>query len=133
MVTSEIRVAFGDTDPYGVIFFASYFKYFHRGIEDFLLARNLVPAEVFRNEEQKFGLPIVQSSCRFLSPARYGDRLLLETHLKKINRKILTFSFAIRREGEDKLVAEGEATMVGINSRWKSRPLPDNLLDKLRD
>ena len=133
MVTTEIRVAFGDTDPYGVIFFASYFRYFHRGIEDFLNSRGLVPAEVFRNEEMKFGLPIVQSSCRFLSPARYGDRLLLETRLKKINRKALTFAFAIRREGEDGLVAEGEATMVGINSRWKSRTLPENILNKLKE
>jgi acyl-CoA thioester hydrolase len=133
LVTTEIRVAFGDTDPYGVIFFASYFSYFHRGIEDYLLARDLVPAEVFRNEELKFGLPIVQSSCRFLSPARYGDRLLLETRLKKLDRKALTFAFAIRREGEERLVAEGEATMVGIDSHWKSRPLPDNILERLKN
>jgi len=132
MVTSEIRVAFGDTDPYGVIFFASYFKYFHRGIEDFLISRDLVPAEVFKNKEKKFGLPIVQASCRFLSPARYGDQLLLETRLKKVNRKVLIFSFSIRRNEEEKLVAEGEATLVGINNHWKSWPLPANLLDRLK-
>jgi acyl-CoA thioester hydrolase len=133
MITTEIRVAFGDTDPYGVIFFASYFRYFHRGIEDFFASRGLPPAEVFRNEELKFGLPIVQSSCRFLSPARYGDLLLLETRLKKLNRKALTFAFAIRREGEERLVAEGEAVMVGIDSRWKSRPLPDSIMERLKN
>jgi len=33
---TKVQVLFGDTDPYGVVYFVAYFRYFHQGIEEFL-------------------------------------------------------------------------------------------------
>ena len=63
-----INVRFGDTDPYGVVYFASYFRYCHHGIEEFLKHHGLIPSEVFRNRAEGFGLPIVSARCDFLRP-----------------------------------------------------------------
>ena len=46
---TEVRVRFGDTDPYGIVYFVSYFRYCHRAIEDFLRACGLPPEEVLAN------------------------------------------------------------------------------------
>ena len=76
---SQVRIRFGDTDPYGVVYFVSYFRYCHRGIEEFLRHLGLAPEGIFRNRQEKFGLPIVAADCRFLLPARYGELLEMET------------------------------------------------------
>ncbi len=38
---TEVRVRFGDTDPYGIVYFVSYFRYCHLAIEEFLRACGL--------------------------------------------------------------------------------------------
>src|SRR5512147_1415045 len=57
--TIEIRVRFGETDPYGVAYFAAILDYFKRGLDEFLRVRGLSPDAVYRNREKNFGFPIV--------------------------------------------------------------------------
>ena len=130
--TTQVRVRFGDTDPYGSVYFVSYFRYCHRGIEEFLRNLGLAPENTFRNREEKFGLPIVAADCRFLIPARYGDLLELETAVKEIKEKAIVFQFHFYRPPETKLLAEGTATIVAIDHTWKARPLPGVVAEKLR-
>ena len=94
---TQVRVRFGDTDPYGIVYFVSYFRYCHRGIEEFLRNLGLPPETMFRNREEKFGLPIVAADCRFLVPARYGELLEVETSVKEIKEKVIVFQFSFYR------------------------------------
>jgi len=72
---TKVQVLFGDTDPYGVVYFVAYFRYFHQGIEEFLRHIGISPKTFFRNQEEKFGMPKVAADCRFFIPAHYGDTL----------------------------------------------------------
>ena len=129
---TEVRVRFGDTDPYGVVYFVSYFRYCHRGIEEFLRSLGLAPESIFRNRAEKFGLPIVAADCRFLAPARYGDLLEMETSVKEITEKAIVFQFRFYLPPATRVIAEGSATCVAIDHTWKARPLPEVLRDKMR-
>ncbi len=122
-----ITVRFGDTDPYGVVYFASYFRYCHHGIEEFLRHYGLPPHEMFRNKSEGFGLPIVSASCDFLKPVWYGQQLRLSVSLQRMGEKSLTFAFRVHGPDNEDLVAKGEATMVAIGPDWRSRPLPERL------
>ncbi len=128
-VDLTVTVRFGDTDPYGVVYFASYFRYCHHGIEEFLRSRGLPPHEVFRNREEGFGLPIASASCDFLKPVRYGEQLRLAVSLAQIKDKALTFAFRFYRRESDELVARGEATMVAIGSDWRARSIPKRIVE----
>jgi len=66
-VEITVTVRFGDTDPYGVIYFASYFRYCHHGIEEFFRHHGLPPHE---SSEPGRGLR---------SPHRFGAVRLSET------------------------------------------------------
>jgi len=129
---TKVRVRFGDTDPYGVVYFVSYFRYCHRGIEEFLRFLGLAPENIFRNPEEKFGLPIVAADCRFLKPARYGELLEMETAAKEIKEKAIVFHFRFFRPPSPELLAEGTATCVAIDHTWKARALPEVLAEKIR-
>src|SRR3989337_1155090 len=52
--TIEIRVRFGETDPYGVAYFAAILDYFKRGLDEFLRSRGLSPDGVYRNVRRSF-------------------------------------------------------------------------------
>ncbi|MGA2401886.1 MAG: acyl-CoA thioesterase [Syntrophobacteraceae bacterium] len=123
-----ITVRFGDTDPYGVVYFASYFRYCHHGIEEFLKHHGLTPSEVFRNQAEGFGLPIVSAACDFLKPVWYGQQLRLTVSLSGIGEKSLTFDFRFCRQGEEEVVARGNATIVAIGADWRSRSIPQRVL-----
>ncbi|UCG20091.1 MAG: acyl-CoA thioesterase [Deltaproteobacteria bacterium] len=130
---TQVRVRFGDTDPYGIVYFVSYFRYCHRGIEEFLRNLGLPPETMFRNRKEKFGLPIVAADCRFLIPARYGELLEVETSVKEIKEKVIVFQFRFYRPPETALLAEGTATIVAIDHTWKARALPEVLAEKIRE
>ncbi len=122
-----ITVRFGDTDPYGVVYFASYFRYCHRGIEEFLSRCGLPPHEVLKNQTEGFGLPIVSAACDFLKPVRYGEKLRLNVSLSRIGEKSLGFDFRFYRFAEQDLVARGNATMVAIGADWRPRSIPEHI------
>jgi acyl-CoA thioester hydrolase len=120
-------VRFGDTDPYGVVYFASYFRYCHQGIEEFLNHYGLPPHEVLKNQTEGFGLPIVSAACDFLKPVRYGEKLRLRVSLSRVGEKSLGFDFWFYRLGEQDLVARGNATMVAIGADWRPRSIPEQI------
>jgi acyl-CoA thioester hydrolase len=124
---TEVRVRFGDTDPYGIVYFVSYFRYCHRAIEDFLRACGLPPEETFKNVPEGFGLPIVEAWGRFRRPSRYGDLLRLETRITEIQARSVLFRFEFFPETGRDLLAEGAATLVAIGPDWRARNLPDRL------
>ena len=129
---TPIFVRFGDTDPYGVVYFVSYFRYCHWGIEEFLRHLGLAPDEIFRNRKEKFGLPVVGAKCDFYLPVWYGQELELETSIKEMRSKVLIFNFQFYRPPEEAIIAKGEATLVAIGSDWRSRELPEILTAKLK-
>ncbi len=126
-----VRVRFGDTDPYGIVYFVSYFRYCHRAIEEFLRARGLNPEETFKNVREGFGLPIVEAWCRFRRPAQYGDLLKIETRIQEMRSKAIIFRLEFYPETGRELVAEGTATLVAIGADWRARELPEMIREAL--
>jgi len=96
-----VRVRFGDTDPYGIVYFVSYSRYCHRAIEEVLRVCGLKPQETFKNVQEGFGLPIVGAWGRFRRPAKYGELLRIETRIQEIRPKPLfsASSFILKPAG----------------------------------
>ena len=128
---TTVRVRFGDTDPYGIVYFVSYFRYCHRAIEEYLRACGLKPEETFKNLREGFGLPIVEAWCRFRRPARYGELLRLETRVQEVRAKAMIFRFEFYPETGQELLAEGAAHLVAIDAAWRTRDLPENIKSAL--
>jgi len=124
---TTVRVRFGDTDPYGIVYFVSYFRYCHRAIEEYLRACGLRPEETFKNVQEGFGLPIVEAWCRFRRPSKYGELLRMETQIQEMRAKAIIFRFEFYPETGRELLAEGTANLVAIGPDWRGRPLPERL------
>lgn len=127
----SVRVRFGDTDPYGVVYFASYFRYMKEALDEFLRVRGLPPERTYRDAEAGRGLPVAASSARFLAPARYGDVLEIEVTVGACRERSITFSFRVGRAPGDEPVASGEITCVAIDGEWRPIALPQEWRERL--
>jgi acyl-CoA thioester hydrolase len=127
--TIEIRVRFGETDPYGVAYFAAILDYFKRGMDEFLRSRGLSPDLAYRNRKGNYGFPVVASHCRYRSPVRFDDLLMLRTRIVRVERSGATFGFSLFRTeaGKEVLAAEGRVSCRSIDASWTPIPLPAEL------
>jgi acyl-CoA thioester hydrolase len=127
--TIEIRVRFGETDPYGVAYFAAILDYFKRGMDEFLRSRGLPPDEVYRNVARSTGFPVIATQCRYRSPVRFDDLLTLNTRVARVEEKGAAFGFSLFRtvQGKDVLAAEGRISCRSIDASWKPIPIPKDL------
>jgi len=127
--TIEVRVRFGETDPYGVAYFAAILDYFKRGMDEFLRSRGISPDLAYRNRKRNFGFPVVATQCRYRAPVRFDDLLTLRTRVVRVDRNGATFGFSLFRTeaGKDILAAEGKVSCKSIDATWKAIPLPPGL------
>ena len=76
MVTTRLRVIYGDTDQMGVVYYANYLRYFEAGRNEFIRAKGLR----YRDFEERFGLrlPVAEAGVSYRQPARYDDLLRVD-------------------------------------------------------
>jgi acyl-CoA thioester hydrolase len=122
MVEARVRVIYGDTDKMGVVYYANYFRYFELARSEFFRALGGSYAEL---EKSGFGLPVVDARCRYKAPAAYDDVLLVETVLSELRRVSLTFDYRIRREGDARVLTEGQTVHACVGSDGKPAPFPE--------
>ncbi len=119
---TSIKVRFGDTDPYGVLYFASYFKYAHQALEDYLRERGIPPEGLFKDPERNLGMPVVAAGGNFKHPIRYGEEVTIKVHPARQGRSSITFHVEFWLGG--KLCGNVDLVLVAINREWAPRPLP---------
>ena len=133
-VTAEVRVRYAETDQMGVVYYANYFVWFEVGRVELLRALGF-SYSVLETEHECI-LPVIEASCRYRSPARYDDRILIETRPALLRGSVLKFAYRILRKAqqgeEPTLLAEGETTHVVCDDQMNKKPLPEHYAAALR-
>jgi acyl-CoA thioester hydrolase len=99
---SSVRVRFAETDAQGVAHHSNYLVWFELARVDFL--------ERFAGGYQRLrdlGIEslLVEAHVRYLSPARFDDRLVVHSRCVDVRGARFRFEYAVERDGE--LIAEG--------------------------
>jgi len=115
-------VRFGDTDPYGVMYFASFFKYAHQALEDYLREKGMPPKEFFKNLDRNLGMPVVAAKGEFKKPIRYGEKIKLKVLPTKKGVSSITFRVEFWQMGE--FCGSVDLVLVAIDRTWAPRRLP---------
>lgn len=133
-VTAELRVRYAETDQMNVVYYANYLVWFEIGRVELLRSLGLAYSEM--EIEHKLVLPVVEATCRYRSPARYDDQILVETRPALLRGSVLKFAYRIlRKAGEGmnpELLAEGETVHVVCDAKFKRQPLPEQYATALR-
>ncbi len=129
MVTTEIRVIYGDTDQMGIVYYANYLRYFEAGRSEFLRAKGLR----YRDFEETFArrLPVTEAQVSYRLPARYDDVITVETSLAEVKRASARFGYRIVR-GAD-VLATGHTLHACVDLEGRIQRMPPELLARLGD
>ena len=129
MFNTTYKIAFSDTDPGGIVFFAEFFNIAHITYERFFETLDL-DRNYFLDE--KFILPIVHSRADYISPVKFGDELKCEVTVGKIGDT--SFELKYKLHNREKIAAEILTKhVVVLKTEFKKTSIPPDLLIALRE
>jgi acyl-CoA thioester hydrolase len=112
VVESQIRVRYAETDAEGVVYYANHFVYMEVGRVNYLRAQGFDPS-LWNHSE--WGIVVVEACCRYRSPARFDDLLLVRTWPEDVRRTSFAFVYEIVYAGDGRSIADGRTVQVSVD------------------
>jgi len=100
----ERRVIFAETDAMRIVYYANYLQYFEIGRAEFF-REFLAPFTDYI--DRGLYLAVTETAVRYHKPARYDDRLVIETRLTRLGRASLKMSYMIAHKESKALISTG--------------------------
>lgn len=124
----ELRVRFGETDAFGIVFYPNFFQYF-----------DLATEELWRQSPYDFsagvkdggiGFPIMETGAKFFAPLHPGDAFTIVTTVAEVRTRALRVEHEVYR-GETLLATGFEvrahARKLPGEEKLVMEPIPDDL------
>ncbi|MDE2356328.1 MAG: YbgC/FadM family acyl-CoA thioesterase [Alphaproteobacteria bacterium] len=124
-----VRVYYEDTDFTGLVYHASYVRFFERGRTEFLRALDLGHAALLARPDP-CAFAVTRLDVRFLKAARIDDLVVVTTAWRAFKGARMQIGQRIDRAGEP--IAEAEVEAVCIDARGAARRPPADLVARLR-
>ena len=106
--TTRVKVRFNDTDSMQVVHFKNYMVYFDDGFVSFMNSiKKTMPIEQAIHDGYALGVRHVEIT--YEGSAKFGDYIIVETRIKKIGIKSLTFHHELFKESDKTLLATVDA------------------------
>ncbi len=120
-VETRLRVRYAETDQMGVVYYANYLVWMEVGRVEFCKACGFN----YRDMERDDGiyLAVAEASCRYRSPARYDDEVVVRTWIESANTRIVVFHYEMRVE--DRVLASGSTRHVFVSREMQRTRLPE--------
>jgi len=129
---TRLRVRYAETDQMGVVYYANYFVWCEIGRVEFF--RQLGYDYKQMELDDDCHLPVVEASCRYRSPARYDDEVVIETVVTALRSHVIKFGYRLLRVAPDgnQLIAEAETVHVSVDKQMRKKTLPEKYLTAIR-
>lgn len=121
---TRFRVRYAETDQMGVVYHSNYLVWMEIGRVE--LVRSLGISYKDLEEKEGLCLAVLDVSCRYRSPARYDQEIVVETRIAGSTARGVEFAYRIRSTDPDKLLAEGSTRHMWLNREWRPTRLPES-------
>lgn len=119
---TELLVRFCETDLMGIVHHANYLTYFEAGRVDWLHKRGVSYERWVR---EGVHLPVVETRLRYKKPARFDDRLTIESACAEVKRVTVRFDYRVLRG--DELMCLGETLLACVGDDLAPKRLPPGI------
>ena len=127
------RVIYGDTDNMGQVYYGNYFRWFEIGRNEMFRSLGLPYRTV---EDNGIFLPVSETHCKYSTPAKYDDIIVIETSVDTSVKGGIKFDYTIYAEDGETLLAKGYTKHAYMNTDGKVVRPPKfmkTVIDKIRD
>jgi len=127
---TRLRVRYAETDQMGVVYHSNHFIWFEVGRVELLRQLGFSYRDM-ESQDNRF-IAVAEAKCRYRSPARYDEEVLVRTQLLNVRESVVHFGYELRRATDGTLLAEGETTHIVTDADMKIAALPDKYLKVFR-
>jgi acyl-CoA thioester hydrolase len=120
LAEARIRVRYAETDQMGVVYYANYLVWMEVARMDWCRAAGVDYAAMER--EDGIYLAVAEVNCRYRSPARFDDEVLVKVWVDEANSRIVIFHYEMRVG--DRVVATGHSRHVFVSSAMQKARCP---------
>jgi 4-hydroxybenzoyl-CoA thioesterase len=120
---------FGHCDLTGIVYLSHYFDMINSSVEDWFELELGLPFDAF-HLQHGYGNPIVSTSCDFLRPCRYGEKMTIELSVANLGRSSIELRIAGKVGAEERILARHTTAMISLDS-FRSIAIPDDLRKKM--
>ena len=120
----ELRVRYGETDQMGVVYHAEYLVWCEVGRTELIRSLGLPYAEM---ERRGVRLAVADASLRYHASARYDDRIRVETRVRDVRSRAVTFDYVIRQLPSAARLVTAHTMLVSIDASGRPLPLPPDV------
>ncbi len=120
---ARLRVRYAETDQMGVVYYANYLVWMEVGRVEYCRALGFNYRDM--EHDGGVGLAVVEANCRYLSPARYDDEVIVRTGVDQANPRMIRFSYEMSNAADGKLLASGYTKHIFVGRDLKPHKLPE--------
>jgi len=124
----DIKIYYRDTDCGGVVYYANYLDYFERARTEWMEARSIGVDALMKQGVQFI---VKNASVEYISPARYGETITVDTRPDAVTGASINFSYVIREKETGRKIVTGKTLLVCIDGKLRPCRLPKNVAGRL--
>lgn len=127
---AHLRVRYAETDQMGVVYYSNYLVWMEVGRVEYC---NSVGFR-YRDLEREDGimLAVAEAQCRYLSPARYDDEVVVRTSIGQAGARMVRFDYRMSEASSGRVVAEGYTKHLFCDREFRPARLPARYLEMFR-
>ena len=120
---TRLRVRYAETDSIGVVYYADYLVWMEVGRVELCKALGFN----YRDMENHDGvfLAVAESTCRYRSPARFDDEVVVKTWVEEANSRMVTFAYEMRLAEGGRALAAGLTRHIFVDRQMARARLPE--------
>jgi acyl-CoA thioester hydrolase len=120
----DIRIYYEDTDAVGVVYHASYLKFFERARTEYFRERGFGVAEL---ADAGFVFPVVRMEIDFKASALHDELVSISTRPERIGGASFTVRQQAVRKSDGRLLVEAQVSLACIGPQRKARRIPNEI------
>ena len=133
MYSRELTVAWGESDPFGLVYYPMMFTWFNETEPELLRGLGFGTNELIKNHRTAFVMGDVH--FRFIGPAAYGDKVRTTMKLVKIGGSTLHWDCKAVQARDGAVITEGRAIRIYAriqeDGNLKAIPIPEEIIQAL--
>jgi acyl-CoA thioester hydrolase len=119
----HLRVRYAETDQMGVAYHSNFFIWFEVGRVELMRSLGFDYKDMEQHDD--CFIAVADARCRYKSPARYDDELIIRTSVRNLRASLIHFAYDVVRASDGVLLAEGETVHVVTGRDMRRKEMPE--------
>lgn len=120
---ARLRARYAETDQMGVVYYAHYIVWMEVGRVQY--CKDVGCDYAVMEREDGVLLAVTEAHCRYISPARFDDEIVVRTWIEEARTRTIRFGYEIRRAADSRVLATGETKHIFLDRSFKRVHLPE--------